>query len=149
MSVYVLMPVITAFLAMMADLASFRIPNRLLAACLISGIGIRVFRLPAGRASWAVCTFPEIIAGFFIPVVILILPFLVRGLGAGDVKLFCVLGSMLGSRGILACMLYSFAAGGAEALVILAVRKNRKERMHFTVPVFAGTCLFCFLSCRG
>ena len=149
MPAYCLLSVITAFLAMITDLASSRIPNVLMAVCLLSGIGERIFRLLCGRDPWEACTFPEMITGFFLPVVILSLPFMLKGLGAGDVKLFCVLGSLMGSRRILACMEYSFAAAGVEAVVLLAIRRNRKEKLHFAVPVFAGTCICCFWKCCG
>ena len=149
MPAYCLLSVITAFLAMVTDLSSSRIPNILLAACLFSGIGERILRLLCGLDPWEACSFPEMTAGFLIPAVILILPFMLKGLGAGDVKLFCVLGSLMGSRRILVCMAYSFAAAGAEAVVLLAMHRNRKEKLHFAVPVFAGTCICCFWKYRG
>ena len=89
-------------------------------------------------------------------------------LGAGDIKLICVLGFCLGAGRILLCLFYSLIAGAAASLWILyregilaeraayfmnyveeAIRTrqitpylqrgmDRPENIHFTLPVFFG-----------
>lgn len=137
-----LMPFLTAFLAMKEDLLHSRIPNRLLAVCFLGGLCERVIRLnlqenmpPAAESA------VFIVAGTLLPAVLLALPYLAGGLGAGDVKLFCVLGSMLGPDKILSCMFCSFLSGGLWAVSLLIKGKGRRKKFPFAPAVFAGTCI--------
>ena len=157
-----LMPLLTAFLAMKEDLHNSRIPNRLLAVCFLGGICERVIRLnlqenmpPAMDLMPNVLTVAEVTenvpsaletaifmaAGMLLPAVLLALPYLAGGLGAGDVKLFCVLGSMLGPDKILFCMFCSFLSGGLWAVILLIKGKGSRKRFPFAPAVFAGTCI--------
>ena len=59
--------------------------------------------------------------------------FVVRGIGAGDVKLLCVLGGMLGSQRITGLIAVSYASAGIIGIVILTKElvfyiKNRNVR---------------------
>ena len=54
-----------------------------------------------------------------------------RMIGAGDIKLLCVLGMMLGPGGILRCIVRAFLAGGAAALWISLKRKNLFSRLLY------------------
>ena len=92
-------------------------------------------------------------------------------LGAGDIKLICVLGFFLGPGRILLCLFYSLIAGAAVSLWILYRRgilmeranyfmnyaqevirtrqitpylhrgMERPENIHFTIPVLCGLVL--------
>ncbi len=54
---------------------------------------------------------------------LLIIPFLLGGLGAGDVKLMAALGAVVGPAAVFSTFIYSAFLGGLIALVIL-VRKH-------------------------
>jgi prepilin peptidase CpaA len=92
-------------------------------------------------------------------------------LGAGDIKLFCAIGALIGLRDILFSIAYSFLFGFIVALMIMIVRKNFISRlkriyiylkscflnmsimpydelsanndgkMHFTIPIALGTIM--------
>ena len=69
--------------------------------------------------------------GLLVPLVLLGWLFVLRMMGAGDIKLFCVLGIWMGPDGILNCMLVSFLVAGAMGIVMLIRRKIAKERFVF------------------
>lgn len=111
------------------------------------------------------------IKGISIPFFLLLPLFYFRMLGAGDVKLFSVLGGILGGTVILKVMFCSFCLGAVLSLAFLISCGNLKERFsyffnyfyqyyqtgivcpymtkgrqaenfHFTVPVFLGIMLY-------
>lgn len=115
-------------------------------------------------------TITECLLGSFIPLFILFPLFFCRMLGTGDIKVFMVLGSALGGKTILFCIVLSFLTGAVIAVPVLFFRCNTKERfvyfftylnhvlvtktfppylapgknpenIHFTVPVFCSVLL--------
>lgn len=55
--------------------------------------------------------------------------FVLRMLGAGDIKLFMALGAWWGTEAVLQIGLYSLAVAGCMACVIMLMRGNLKERI--------------------
>jgi prepilin peptidase CpaA len=55
---------------------------------------------------------------------LLLIPFLMGGMGAGDVKLMAVIGAMQGAVFMLTAFLYIAILGGLFALVLLVIRKS-------------------------
>lgn len=98
------------------DVKEYRIPNCLIVIGLISGFAFGVlheqgffpYKSAIGIAS----------AGILLPL------WAGRILGAGDIKLFAVIGSFLGAKEALACMLYAFLAEGVIAFAVLMKRKH-------------------------
>ena len=111
------------------------------------------------------------ISGTGIPLVVLGWLFYFRMLGSGDIKLFCVLGGIMGPVHILWCIWYAFLTGGLLSLAILIlcggfsqriqylvkymktyIRTGERkayyrngtawENIHFTVPVFMSVMLY-------
>lgn len=66
-----------------------------------------------------------------VPVIILFLLFLMRVLGAGDIKLFSMIGSILTIRELYRCIVYGFVAGGILAVFYLAADVQRMERLKY------------------
>lgn len=62
------------------------------------------------------------VEGLGVGVGILLLPYLMGGMGAGDAKLLGAVGSIIGPRGVLLAFLFTALVGGLYALVILLVR---------------------------
>jgi prepilin peptidase CpaA len=97
------------------DYRSFRIPNWLTAGGLVVGTAWTILAPPFPGAGW---TFPlgGIAMGFFgmLPM------YLMRAVGAGDVKLMAMAGSFLGWPDTLAAMLFSFVVGGVAAVAFAA-----------------------------
>ncbi len=54
-----------------------------------------------------------------------------RVLGAGDIKLFSMIGSILTTEELFRCMAYSFATAGAGAAFFLLADKNRWQKLRY------------------
>lgn len=110
-------------LAVLFDLYSYKIPN----ALIVTGIGMGI--LYAGwNAGWKGLL--DSIAGIGLPVAFLFILFQLRMLGAGDIKLFAVIGGIIGHH-VLVVMLYSFLAGGVLSAVQMFVHHNLVHRMKW------------------
>ena len=153
-----------AWTAMIMDLRTARIDK-----------GWILFSMAVGAVC---CTMEKGIAGMFfyaagssIPLILIIL-FGFGMLGAGDIKLFCALGGVMGTAGILKCILVSFILGAFISVLILmfsrsfcerilyfiyyigqTVRERKvipyrrkdisaSENFHFTVPIFLSVVLY-------
>jgi prepilin peptidase CpaA len=62
--------------------------------------------------------------GFFTGFGLLIIPFILGGIGAGDVKMLAAIGALKGPLFVLNSFLYGAVLGGAIALVIMIRRKE-------------------------
>ena len=157
-----LFPVIVAGTAMIMDLRSARIDN----GWILFSMGLMMCILEKG-ISW-ICFF---ITGSSVPLFLIIL-FLFGMLGAGDIKLFCALGGVMGTGAVFQCILYSFLLGAAFSVLFLITTRSFCERIqyfitymencrnageiipyrrkeisapenfHFTVPVFLSVMLY-------
>ena len=63
-------------------------------------------------------------AGLALGIGLLILPYLLGVMGAGDVKLMGAVGAILGARGAFIAFLFTGIAGGIYALIILLIRRK-------------------------
>lgn len=95
------------------DLRTRRIPNWLCAAGLIGGFAFQTTREAALGAGLALL--------IYIPL------FALRAVGGGDVKLMAAVGALAGPKSWIAIFLITALAGGAIALVMIAV-KGRSAR---------------------
>lgn len=109
-------------LSVLYDLRAFRIPNQLVAAGFIAGL---LLSLILGGVSGLLTS----LAAAVIPALLLIALFALRMLGAGDIKLFCSIGAIMGIQFILYAMAYSFVAGGVLAIAIMILRGNTGLRL--------------------
>lgn len=71
-----------------------------------------------------------------VPFILLVILYALRMLGAGDIKLFCALGSIVGLKAIIHIMVYSFLSGGIIAVIFIILRKNAKERFLYIFRYF-------------
>lgn len=112
----------------------------------------------------------RIIFGTVFPLILLFPLFAAKMLGTGDIKVFAVLGSMIGMRTICRCIILSFLLGAIIALPVLflccdykrrifyffsylqrvmdtkmippyLVPGNAPENLHFTLPIFCSVWL--------
>ncbi|MDQ0255750.1 prepilin peptidase CpaA [Evansella vedderi] len=65
--------------------------------------------------------------GFVVGMLLLIIPFALGGMGAGDVKLLAAIGALTGTGFVFATFLYTCIAGGIMALLIILMRKRSKD----------------------
>ena len=118
---------------MMIDLKTARVPNWLTGGGLIAGIGVRTFL--AGGAGLETA-----LAGALLGGGILFIPFLVRGIGGGDVKLMAAVSAWLGIGHAVVFILATAIAGGLWALGYLALRKQTGEALRKWRERFASSC---------
>ncbi len=110
--------------AMATDFRRYRIYNLLIALGLALGLVLNCIQSGLSGILGS-------LMAAVVPAAALIMFFALRMLGAGDIKLFCVIGSIMGIEFILYSMIFSFLAGGFIALAIMLERRNVKERfMH-------------------
>ena len=102
------------------DMWTRRVPNPLTALLAASGVLLAAYGVSGISVG---SSFAGLLVGFS-----LMLPgYLIGGTGAGDVKLFAALGTLLGPAPIALAFLYTLLAGGALALLV-AVRRRRLRR---------------------
>ncbi len=77
--------------------------------------------------------------GFITGLGILILPYYIGGIGAGDVKLLSIIGAFKGSIFVINAAIYMAVTGGIIALIIILYRK---QTINFFKTIF--TWLFYF-----
>ena len=150
-------------IAAQSDLRHHRIPNAVSLAGLISGLALHGIAggLPgllsglAGAAVGLLC---------FAPL------YLLRGMGAGDVKLLAAVGAFLGPQGALLAALFSLIAGGLAAIgyvlwqaarasaiswvrdgattasvsAFVAAQSARRARLAFALPIALGSIAAVF-----
>ena len=104
-------------LAAAIDLRTRRVPNVLTFGIAAVGFGLAVAGL--GRLS-----VPQAIGGLALGLALMLPGHLFGGTGAGDVKLFAALGTLIGPAGIAAAFLYTAIAGGAIGVFVAIQRKR-------------------------
>ena len=105
------------------DLRTRRIPN--VATIVVAGLGLALSATGASRHG-ALAALAGLALGF-----LLMLPgHLFGATGAGDVKLFAAMGTLLGPGTVVTAFLYTAIAGGLLAFVIAARRRRLVETVN-------------------
>ena len=138
--------------AVIFDFITYRIPNRLTIPGILLGIGFRWY-LYGCQGAW------QGAEGCMLAIAVLFVLFLLRIVGAGDVKLLAVVGSFIGS-GIWTVLLYTCICTGVLGVlkllqVWIAGRNVHLEevltggnrqffgtRMHLSLPIALGSAMF-------
>ncbi|MEN8135423.1 MAG: prepilin peptidase [Thermodesulfobacteriota bacterium] len=105
------------------DTLQARIPNPATFTLVLIGLG---YQIQAGGILGGAMA----LAGLLVGLALLLVPYLLGGMGAGDVKALAALGALLGPGDIFQVFLFSGLIGGAMALVHLALSKNLKNRLR-------------------
>ena len=152
---YRIFPAIAAGCAALMDIQRAKVDNGWLLFCVLVSLFTRIWKMDVSSlGSW--------ICGLLVPILIL---------GAGDIKLLSVIGSMIGPTKILNCISYSFLIGAviSAALMISSgivcqrilyllhyisvyFKTGKREpyyksgmpleNFHFTVPIFLSALLY-------
>lgn len=69
---------------------------------------------------------------------ILLIPYLLGGMGAGDVKLLAVIGAIKGLMFVLLAAVYMALAGGFIALLVILFKKGIRGRFYQLICFFHG-----------
>lgn len=120
------------------DFREGRISNRLIAFGLLLGL---IFRM-LGEGGIGIVRF---LVNISIPVILLFLLFQLRVLGAGDIKLFSVVGGFLDMRQLYMVVAAAFLAGAVIGILKLLYQRKtiramreHKTLIHFSLAIFIG-----------
>ena len=102
-------------LAAYRDISEYRISNKLILSGLIAGISLNAL-LPQEIGGLG---FLPALTGVGVGLIIFLPLYLIRAMGAGDIKLMAMVGAFVGPTPMLQIMLYVAIAGGILALVFL------------------------------
>ncbi len=127
--------IILITLSLISDIKTYKIKNTIVFPFMIIGLFINIFYDGYKGTMNAVL-------GIIIPVLLLIILYALRMLGAGDIKLFSAIGAIMGIQNVLINMVYSFLSGGVIALGIICLHNNGKQRLHHLLHYFKS----CFLT---
>ena len=102
------------------------------------------------------------ILGFTFGLLLLLLPYILGGMGAGDVKLLAAIGSIVGYKNIILIFIYSGLSGLLLVLLWIIVSPERikflittgqllpavdkKQKIPYGIAIFLGTALFVLFS---
>lgn len=109
-------------LAVWNDLRTRRIPNQLVFGGAALGLALNA-AYPAGAGLFAAAPFGGIglgwaLAGLATGLALLLPMYMLRALGAGDVKMMAMVGAFVGPGPVAACVLLTLLSGGVLALAV-------------------------------
>lgn len=137
------------FLASWFDIKSRKVPNRLIVLGIFLGICVNALGSFPGH-------FYSGILGFALGFGLMLIPYCLGLLGAGDVKLFAVVGLFLGPDNTLDAVVYTVMCGGVLALFFLfrigvarirkvdTTEKVNQRSLPYAVAISGGTLLTLF-----
>lgn len=81
------------------------------------------------------------LVGMLLPFILLLPLYALKMLGAGDIKLFCSMGALVGATNIMLTMAYSFLAGGVIAIIVMLYRKNLIMSIKYFLHYIRGCAM--------
>ena len=124
-----------ALLALLAaataiDVRTRRIPNALVAGGMLMGLAIHAIA-PSGEglyaSPWGSIGVVQSLLGLGAGLAVFLPLYVLRALGAGDVKLLAMVGAWLGPQLLLGAALLTLLAGGAMALTVMLMSRTSRE----------------------
>lgn len=164
LTLYVLLTV-----AVIQDFRHMKVSNRLI----LVGLGLGTFFQVIQNGPVAIV---RVLPNIIFPVIVLYLMFLMRCLGAGDIKLFSVIGAFINFKQLEACMAAAFVIAAVFALTKMLSRKNlfyrlfllkcyvqetaqgiitpyhyksSEDLLHFSLPIALGLAVTQLAGCFG
>lgn len=138
--------------AVIFDLRTFRIPNALIVLFLMAGLVYNCcIAGPSGVVKALLC--------MCIMVIALLLPWRLKALGAGDIKLFSVISLFFGLKNTFRIIITALFIGGVIGFIYIIsyifsyisglINKNRLptfrlHRIRYCIPIFIAVILFIF-----
>lgn len=110
-------------IAAVTDIQSLRISNRLIVSGLFLGCFFQILEL-------GVKGIGVFLLNVSIPVILLYLLFLIRALGAGDIKLFSMIGGIWGLQVLCITIAVSFLVAAAMSLCKILYHRNLISRLR-------------------
>ncbi|TVT27362.1 hypothetical protein FO441_09975 [Salinicoccus cyprini] len=78
--------------------------------------------------------FGESIIGFSVGLALLLIPYILGGMGAGDVKLLALVGALKGYEFVLESFIYTALIGGLLAVVVIMTRGGFRMSLGVGMP---------------
>lgn len=132
--------------ATVTDLRSRRIPNWLTFPAMLLALCLH-----GATQGWDGFLFS--LSGLGLGLGVMLIPFVFGVMGAGDVKLMAAAGAFLGAAGVLKAFLFTSIAGGAYALIVLAIKPSllvaTLRNIRDTFGVFMATKQFSYTPAEG
>ena len=123
--------VTTLVIAAFTDYKTDKVPNVLTGvAFALTGL-IRCLSLDAGRII-------EYVAGAALPLLVLIIFFVFRFFGAGDIKLLCLTGAVCGLMPLVRITVISLFVGALFSVLKIICKKNLLVRMQYLANYFSN-----------
>lgn len=88
---------------------------------------------------------PISLLGILFSILLLFPLFMIKGLGAGDVKLFGIIGCFLTIcqyREILILIFLSLIIGLIQAMILSGVTRKFQRKIHFSIPILISTIIY-------
>jgi len=112
--------------AVVCDLSTYKIPNQLMLAGGLLGMGLQFYRNSLqGLAAW-LCGTVGIMVIFYIL-------FYLSMIGAGDIKLFGIMGGFLGIKDALILVAVTFLIAAFIAIILFIKRRNIQDRLKYFI----------------
>lgn len=130
------------------DFFTYRIPNRFILFGLLARVAVWITELiVSGGTIWRT-VLTEVLTSVILLVVALVCTLIIKnGIGAGDMKLFVVMGLFLGVDGIWGAIFMSLLVSFVVSVVLLVgKKKTRKDSIPFGPAIMIGTYLSVFLT---
>ncbi len=105
--------------------------NSWILAGLFIGILTQSYNGPAGGI--------QALTSIAISLLILVPIYLVKGIGAGDVKLFAAIAAFLSTDELIQCIVLSFLIGGLISFFCVIKNRTLKQTIHFALPIMIST----------
>lgn len=84
--------------------------------------------------------------GLLLGLVLLIFPFVLRGMGAGDVKMLAMIGALMGPIFVFKAFLWAAILGGGMALFyMMYLGATRKSYIPYGIPIALGVFIQIFM----
>lgn len=130
---------VLVLIAVGMDLKCMRISNRLI----LIGLGMALIQRFVCEGIQGVLTG---VCHISFPVIVLYLLFLIGALGAGDIKLFSVVGGFVNFKVLVWCMIYAFLLAAVFSLgkvlyFAICRRELGRHKMHFSVAILVGLAM--------
>ena len=109
------------------DLFKDKIFNALVVPALSTGVVLSLIQGPDRLL--------ESLSAVGVAFLVLLPVYFLKGIAAGDVKLFMSAASFLSVSDTLSCILVSFLIAGVLSVAVIILKKNKQKTIHFAVPV--------------
>jgi len=111
------------FFICITDTISSKIPNIVICSFIIAGVGMNLFTAGSHGLFFSV-------GGLLTGLATLLIPYLMGGVGAGDVKALAALGAIIGPINIFQVFLYAALAGGLLSMLYYLFDRNLLAKLN-------------------